>query len=277
MLRMKIRKKNVYMKWKRKGAETVRLRQLRQALAASAVSLVLCCAMLAGTTYAWLAESIVSGHQTIQGGNLDVRLRYRRSLDDEWKQIPMTGSKALEELKLDEFFSDKIWNAGEAEYLLLEVTNTGSLPVVYGFSVEEGFETGNLDWLWTGCISDKWYESEAYSQATPSNAQMIALTEEEGDSCPISEGFEVMGELEAADGESEGESAVITLVIYMPMEQEDALLMTADAENDGRENGTFTICFQAKQPGSPQEMDEEWTVDGDVESGRGPGMEAEEH
>ena len=291
MVRMKIRKKNVDMKRKHKGAGTIKLRQLRQAFAVSITSLALCCAMLAGTTYAWFTQMAASGRQTIQSGNMDVQLRYRRSLDDEWKTIMVAGGEEITELELESLFSsDKTWNPGDVEYVFLELRNTGSLPVAYGLRVEEksglvvkqldteesSEEAYSLEWLWSGCIPGRWFEAEEYQQATPPNAQMIELAE--SDSSPIADGFEVRGELEAPDepGTSWEDAEAITLVIYMPTETEASLLRTADDEENVNKNSTFTIRFRATQLNAVQEGDGLWSDDMDAVFGVGPGMEAEE-
>ena len=46
----------------------------RRALFTSVISLILCCAMLMGTTFAWFTDSVTSGLNTINSGNLDVEL-----------------------------------------------------------------------------------------------------------------------------------------------------------------------------------------------------------
>ena len=282
------RKKNVDMRGNRKGAEQAKLRQLRQAFMCSIVSLVLSCAMLTGASYAWFTEMAASGSQTIQSGNLAVQMRYRKGLDDTWRQIALEGTDGTAKLEVDDLFSGKTWKAGDAEYVCLEIRNAGSLPVAYQLMVEEASELGKaeeqepkLGWLWSGCIQGKWFADNSYDQGTPSNAQMIELIETDGDSCPVAEGFEITGELEAADDtEVSWEDAdTITLVLYMPEETEEDLLK-AD-EDELSEKGEFTIRLHVKQlDGGVEDEDAEAEdadeKDADEETGVGPGMEAEE-
>ena len=46
----------------------------KRALLTSIVSLVLCCTMLIGTTFAWFTDTVTSAGNKIQAGNLDVAL-----------------------------------------------------------------------------------------------------------------------------------------------------------------------------------------------------------
>ena len=46
-------------------------KQTKRALLASVLSLVICAAMLVGTTFAWFTDSVTSGRNTIVAGNLD--------------------------------------------------------------------------------------------------------------------------------------------------------------------------------------------------------------
>ena len=51
-------------------------KQTRRTLVASVLALVVCAAMLIGTTFAWFTDSVTSGRNTIVAGNLDVELEY---------------------------------------------------------------------------------------------------------------------------------------------------------------------------------------------------------
>ena len=48
----------------------------RRALVLSLLSLLLCCSMLVGTTFAWFTDSVTSGKNVIIAGNLDVELSH---------------------------------------------------------------------------------------------------------------------------------------------------------------------------------------------------------
>ncbi len=46
----------------------------KRALLASVLSVVLCCAMLIGSTFAWFTDSVTSSGNKIQAGNLNIDL-----------------------------------------------------------------------------------------------------------------------------------------------------------------------------------------------------------
>ena len=48
----------------------------KRALLASVLSVVVCAAMLAGSTFAWFTDSVTSAGNIIKSGNLDVALEW---------------------------------------------------------------------------------------------------------------------------------------------------------------------------------------------------------
>ena len=58
----------------------------KRALLSSVLALVLCAAMLVGTTFAWFTDSATSGKNKIGAGNLDVELEYRDA-DGNWQAV----------------------------------------------------------------------------------------------------------------------------------------------------------------------------------------------
>ena len=98
--------------------------QTRRALLLSALSLLLCCSMLVGTTFAWFTDSVTSGRNTIAAGNLDVVLEY-------W------DGDSYEEVTSDtKLFNDAaLWEPGYTEVAYLKVSNAGSLTLKYQLAV----------------------------------------------------------------------------------------------------------------------------------------------
>ena len=96
----------------------------RRALVMSALSLLLCCAMLVGTTFAWFTDSVTSARNTIQAGNLDVVLEY-------WD-----GDSYEEVTSATKLFNDAaLWEPGYTEVAYLKVSNAGTLALKYQLSV----------------------------------------------------------------------------------------------------------------------------------------------
>lgn len=94
----------------------------RRALFTSIMSLILCCALLVGTTFAWFTDS-VSTVNTIQSGNLDIELEYKLH-DSEADWAPVTTATEL-------FNKDALWEPGHAEVVYLRISNKGSLALKY--------------------------------------------------------------------------------------------------------------------------------------------------
>ncbi len=99
--------------------------QTKRALLMSVISMLLCCTMLIGTTFAWFTDSVESGINTIVAGNLDVELYHT---DDE-----ASNEKVLPDTKLFELGN---WEPGVVAYENLTVQNEGTLALQYQLSVK---------------------------------------------------------------------------------------------------------------------------------------------
>ena len=62
------------MYYKKQEEKTMK-KSMKRTLALSVLSLVLCMAMLVGTTFTWFTDTATTGVNKIQAGNLDVKLR----------------------------------------------------------------------------------------------------------------------------------------------------------------------------------------------------------
>lgn len=58
-------------------------KQTKRALLMSLLSLLLCCAMLIGSTFAWFTDSVTSGNNKIIAGNLDIELGYATAFKED--------------------------------------------------------------------------------------------------------------------------------------------------------------------------------------------------
>ena len=96
----------------------------KRALLLSALSLVICVAMLVGTTFAWFTDSVTSGRNQIVAGNLDVELEYWDG--DSFEKVDSTTK----------IFNDNaLWEPGYTEVAYLKVSNLGSLALKYQLNV----------------------------------------------------------------------------------------------------------------------------------------------
>ncbi len=94
-------------------------RGTKQALVMSALSLLLCAAMLIGTTFAWFTDSVTSTGNKIQSGTLKVDLEL---LDKEtgWKSVKADN---------DPIFDYQKWEPGYTDVKILKVENEGTLAL----------------------------------------------------------------------------------------------------------------------------------------------------
>lgn len=97
----------------------------KRALFMSALSMLMCMAMLVGSTFAWFTDSVTSGKNKIVAGNLAVELEY--SLDGEnWATVDENTNM---------FKEGALWEPGYTEVVYLKVVNAGSLALKYRFGI----------------------------------------------------------------------------------------------------------------------------------------------
>ena len=93
----------------------------KRSLLASVFALVLCVAMLVGSTFAWFTDTATTGVNKIQSGNLDVKLMYSKDMK-EW-------AEATDQTQL--FNDNALWEPGHTEVVYLKIVNNGSLALKY--------------------------------------------------------------------------------------------------------------------------------------------------
>lgn len=111
-------------------------KSVKRSLATSAAALGLSVAMLVGTTFAWFTDSVTSGKNKIQAGNLDIRVEYAKL--DETGAVTGWGDLTKDTSSL---FSAGLWEPGHTEYALLRISNEGSLALKYKAKVTVEDET----------------------------------------------------------------------------------------------------------------------------------------
>ena len=113
----------------------------KRALLTSVLALLMCVAMLIGTTFAWFTDTASTAVNKIQAGNLDVKLMYSTDMQT-WKE-------ATDQTKL--FDDNALWEPGYTQVVYLKVVNAGKLALKYeaGFSKNYTSNRGknvNGDW-----------------------------------------------------------------------------------------------------------------------------------
>ena len=113
----------------------------KRALLTSVLALLMCVAMLIGTTFAWFTDTASTAVNKIQAGNLDVKLMYSTDMQT-WKE-------ATDQTKL--FDDNALWEPGYTQVVYLKIVNAGNLALKYeaGFSKNYTSNRGknvNGDW-----------------------------------------------------------------------------------------------------------------------------------
>lgn len=99
----------------------------RRALFLSVISLMLCCAMLVGTTFAWFTDSVTSGNNIIKSGNLDVEMYYA----DGTQAVPAKDSTDWKDASKEAIFNCDLWEPGYTEVRHIKISNVGNLALKY--------------------------------------------------------------------------------------------------------------------------------------------------
>ena len=102
----------------------------KRALLSSALAILMCVAMLIGTTFAWFTDTASTAVNKIQAGNLDIELEYSKDFT-EWIKVNDT-TKLFEESAL--------WEPGRTEVVYLRVKNAGNLALKYTLGIYNLYE-----------------------------------------------------------------------------------------------------------------------------------------
>lgn len=108
------------------------IRSVKKALLLSALSVLVCISMLAGTTFAWFTDSASTAVNTIRSGKLDVALEV--SYDGEtWENAE---GETLSFLRANDEDTSSAWEPGGTyELPQLRVVNNGDLALTYTIAI----------------------------------------------------------------------------------------------------------------------------------------------
>ena len=93
----------------------------------SALSILLCLAMLAGSTFAWFTDSVESAGNMIVAGNLDIEMYWAKDLNGSWINA--------EDQNAEPVFDYDLWEPGYTEVRYVKIVNAGSLAFKYALSI----------------------------------------------------------------------------------------------------------------------------------------------
>ena len=191
----------------------MKMKSTKRALLMSALSLLLCCSMLIGTTFAWFTDEVKSANNIIKSGNLDIELEY-------WN-----GTKWVDVKGASDILTNTLWEPGVTEVAYLRVANAGTLALKYqlgvnivsekpGFSVENK-EFKLSDYIQFGVvkIAEDAEHFAPYAKDASGRAQAIVdanKDDAESKADKISAGYTKASSMTA------GQELYLALVVYMP-------------------------------------------------------------
>ncbi len=197
----------------------------KRALLMSMLSMLLCVAMLIGSTFAWFTDSVTSGRNQIVAGNLDVELEYApKDAARTSGAIDESAWKTVE--SVTDLLGGALWEPGHTEYVYLRVRNNGSLALKYSLAANVyGTDTGEPEKTYHNIDGDEFQLSKYLVFNVKDGTDEVAKRED----LWISDSDEetaAMGKLDSlkADGEvlypaESGAGAsekAFTLAVYMP-------------------------------------------------------------
>ena len=217
----------------------------KRRLITSALSLLLCFAMLLGSTFAWFTDSASSNGNIVQSGKLDVEMYWSNTLLDadssEWNNA--NGAK---------IFDYDNWEPGYTDVKYIMVKNAGSLSFKWKLTIESLGNVGEL-----AEVIDVYYVNPVENEV----ATLSGLTKEGTLDEVISSRKATSGVL-LPEGTSEDGIASGNIIIAV------ALHMWEDAGNEYQNKSVgdgFTINLMATQYtyegdsfGNDYDTDSEW-------------------
>ena len=174
-------------------------RSTKSALVSATLVLVLCVSALLGTTFAWFTDSVTSGNNIIQSGNLDVEMYWA----DGTKAVPADDSADWADASGGAIFDYDLWEPGYVQVRHIKIANEGNLALKYMVKIVANGTVSDLS-----DVIDVYYVDPAVQVADRS-----ALT----DANKIGTLTEVLANLSnSANGELlAGEDDTITLALKM--------------------------------------------------------------
>ena len=183
----------------------------RRALFTSVMALVMCLVMLVGTTFAWFTDSVTSGVNTIQSGNLDVELEYKNAKD---------GTFAPVNSDTEVFKNGALWEPGHVEYVVLKIRNAGSLALKYKLAVNVANEVAGKTADNTDILLSKYLQFKVLDgdKSTMSRQEMLDAEGRGGSlTAAVEDAVTLYPAASAAtDSNPTPSEKTVTLVVWMP-------------------------------------------------------------
>ena len=185
----------------------------KHALLASVLSIVMCFAMLIGSTFAWFTDEVKTGVNKIVAGNLDVEMEYAIFNEDgtfkEWKSVE--GESLFDE--------NALWEPGYTQVVYLKIRNVGSLSLNYKLSVDVAHEKQGVTLDENGNqvrfnLSDFLKFGTVATDAENFFTDRAAAREAIGENAGKLKNYSSIGSIKASEKATDVD--YVALVVYMP-------------------------------------------------------------
>ena len=171
----------------------------KRSLLASVFALVLCVAMLVGSTFAWFTDTASTGVNKITSGKLDVKLSYLK--DGKWEEVK-------EDTKL--FKDGALWEPGYTEVAYLRVENAGSLALKYKLSVNIANEVSGTN------VNGESFKLSDYIKMGVVEGQSEAFTSRALARTAVTDAGNIATYTKTGNIAAKGAAQYVALVVYMP-------------------------------------------------------------
>ena len=172
----------------------------KRRLISSAIALLVCFSMLLGTTFAWFTDSVNSGVNQIQSGNLDVELWHSSYMSSaassQWGvgfgYSEADGEKVDQNTQLFLSADDQtpiLWEPGATAVENFRITNEGTLALKFLFKLQVANATKTVDGKDLSDIIMLYIDKITYAD----NGVPMGNTIVSGD--PLGDGYVIEGEL----------------------------------------------------------------------------------
>lgn len=108
------------------------MKTTKKSLIACGLSVLVCCALLVGTTFAWFTDSVTNKGNRIEAGNLKVDLLMDKAEDGNYTSI----ANGTGDIFSEEAGNGINWEPGKTEIVYLAVQNKGSLAINYNLLLD---------------------------------------------------------------------------------------------------------------------------------------------
>lgn len=113
-----------------------RTKSTKRSLLVSGLVLLMCIAMLVGSTFAWFTDSVTSANNKIVAGNLDIQLLM--DTGDGYEDISNSTESIFNMLsnKAQNDNADTLWEPGKTQVAYLKIKNAGTLALKYSVALK---------------------------------------------------------------------------------------------------------------------------------------------